>query len=80
MPRYFFDIAEPDGLVSDQVGCECADDKVMRETCLRTICEIAAETLWQSEPPHYRIIVRDADNREIYAVSLNLTEGGRLAA
>jgi hypothetical protein len=80
MPRYFFDISEPEGLVNDGVGSECANDKVMRETCLRTICEIAAETLWQSEPPRYQIIVRDVDNREIYTVSLNLIERGKLAA
>ncbi len=80
MPRYFFDILEPHGLVSDEVGTECGNYKEIRETCLRTICEIAAETHWQPDSPRYGITVRDADNREVYAVSLNLVERDQQSA
>lgn len=80
MPHYYFDIVEPYGLVRDDIGSECVDYKAVRETCLRTVCEIAAETNWQDEPPQYRIIVRDAKDREVYAVSLNLVEQTKLAA
>jgi hypothetical protein len=80
MPRYFFDIVEPHGLMSDEVGTECSSYNAIRETCLRTICEIAAETHWQSEPPRYGITVRDTDNREVYTVSLHLVERVQQAA
>ena len=80
MPLYFFDIAEPNGSFKDDIGTELTDFKAVREACLRTICEIAAETHWQPDPPNYGITVRDAEDREIYAVSLNLVEHGKLAA
>lgn len=80
MPRYFFDMIEPQGMYRDDIGTECANHSELRAVTLRTICEIAAEVCWQSEPLQYGIIVRDADDREVYAVNLNLVEHRKRAA
>ena len=79
MTLYFFDIVEQCETFSDDIGTECTNYAEMRAFSLRTICEMAAHTRWQAEPPHYGIVVRDADSREVYAVSLNLVERGQQA-
>lgn len=80
MPLYYFDTIESQKTLIDDIGIECQDYAEIRALTLRTICEIAAQTCLAAEPPHYEIIVRDADNRKVYAARLNLVEQTKLAA
>ena len=72
MPRYFFDLINGIGLVSDEEGAELADDETARAEAIRQIRPIIAEDVRGGcIDLTGRIIVRSDDEATVHEVGFD---------
>jgi hypothetical protein len=71
MPRFYFDLRQGDGLISDEEGQELADLCAAEDEAIQTVAEICRGHLEKAAPGNdtVHIEVRDADGRQIVTVT-----------
>jgi hypothetical protein len=80
VPRYFFDLADCDGLVPDETGTVLKGIEAVRSEATKALWEIAADTLSEGGGREIEIKVRDEADRPVLAVNLKFEVCTRVGA
>jgi hypothetical protein len=76
MTNYFFDYADEDGSVPDQVGTELETAEDALAMAIETLCDMARDRRWNRSQEPLVMTVKDASGRCLYMVQ-NVTSWSR---
>ncbi|MDR7038058.1 MULTISPECIES: DUF6894 family protein [Methylobacterium] len=72
MALYFFEFLDPEFLISDDEGTECADHDAALGEALRTLCEVAADQPHRYLGRPLRIEILDDEKRSVLSCHIQL--------
>lgn len=73
MSRYFFDLHNGDGPLSDDQGTECASLELVRNEAAKILLDVARDEMVAADTAVISITVRDADGLAILVSSITLS-------